>query len=229
MSAAKTNGCAGQNADRTRTVAAPDSVDRTPRQSDLVSTPVSAAMLLGYARVSITDQHLERQRDALTAAGAQRIFEDTVSGAKRERPGLAQCVDVARPGDRIAVTELSRLGRRTSDLLALVDDLETRGIGLVVLGLALDTTTPTGRLIVSVLAACSQLERDLLRERTLDGLAAARKRGRVGGRPRSLTPEQVSLARELVVSGHSAVETARLLGGICSERTIRRVVAEASE
>lgn len=184
--------------------------------------------MLGYARVSTIDQNLDRQKDALIAAGCDRVFTDKASGAKRERPGLQALLDHARPGDRLVVTELSRLGRRSADLARLSEDLDEMGVGLVVLGLGIDTSTPTGKLIVTILSAVAQMERDLLIERTKDGLAAARKRGRVGGRPRSLTNEQVQLARELIADGHSAAETARLLGGVCSERTVRRYCQDSA-
>lgn len=140
---------------------------------------------------------------------------------------MAALLDHARPGDRIVIAELSRAGRRTRDLLAWVEDLDARGVGLVILNLGVDTATPGGRLVLTIMAALAEMERALLVERTKDGLAAARRRGRAGGRPRALTDEQVALARHLVASGHSLAETTRLLGGVCSERTIRRVVTEA--
>ncbi|TGN66783.1 recombinase family protein [Nocardioides eburneiflavus] len=183
--------------------------------------------MLGYARVSTGDQDLRRQHDALTSAGCDRVFEDKASGTRStaDRPGMAALMDHARAGDKIVMIELSRAGRKTSDLLAWVEELDARGIGLVVLNLGIDTATPGGRLVLTIMAALAEMERALLIERTRDGLAAARRRGRVGGRPRALSDEQVALARSLTAQGTSAAETVRLLGGVCSERTIRRVVA----
>lgn len=222
----KTIEYAGQN---TSDPSPPDTCDRNPRRNPDPATPVFAGQMLGYARVSTAGQDLDRQRDALAEAGCHRIFEDVASGtlAAGERPGMAALMGHARPGDRIVLAELSRAGRRAADLLVWVEELDERGLSLVVLGLGIDTATPTGRLVVTLLAAVSQMERDLLAERTRDGLAAARRRGRVGGRPRALTDEQVALARHLVANGHSLAETTRLLGGVCSERTVRRAIAES--
>jgi DNA invertase Pin-like site-specific DNA recombinase len=167
---------------------------------------------------------LDRQLDALNDAGCVKIFTDQgVSGVRAVRPGLTEALAYLRPGDRLAVTSLDRLGRRTTDLLALVEDLDARGIGLNVLSLGMDTSTPGGRLILTVLAALSQMERDLLAERTKEGLEAARARGRVGGRPAALTPEQVAHVREQVAAGKPQAEVARILG--VSARTVRRAVA----
>lgn len=199
---------------------------RCSRQNSKASTPVIAGAMLGYARISTGDQDLRRQYDALEEVGCTRIFEDTASGTRSttDRTGMVALMDHAREGDKIVMVELSRAGRKTSDLLAWVEELDERGIGLVVLNLGIDTATPGGRLVLTIMAALSEMERALLVERTVSGLAAARRRGRVGGRPRALTGEQVALARSLVAQGTSAAETARLLG-VCSERTIRRMVA----
>jgi DNA invertase Pin-like site-specific DNA recombinase len=151
-------------------------------------------MLVGYARVSSTDQHLHLQQDALSQAGCGRIFTDTISGAKAERPGLAAALSYLREGDVLAVWRLDRLGRSLQDLLALVTTLERRGIGLKSLQEHMDTTTPGGRLILHVFAALAEFERALIRERTQAGLNAARARGRHGGRPRKLNQKGAALA-----------------------------------
>lgn len=195
-----------------------------PRHIENTSTPVFAGEVLGYARVSTTEQNMDRQIDALQEAGCTRVFMDQgVSGATWQRPGLDELLAYARRGDVIVVQALDRLGRTLRELLALMDDLEQHGIGLRILTLGVDTTTPAGRVICSIIGSLAAFERDILRQRTLDGLAAARARGRVGGRPPSLTQEQVQIAREWGASGRSAAEIARLLG--TSDRTIRRHLA----
>ena len=183
--------------------------------------------LLGYARVSTTTQDPTRQIEALTTAGCSRIFTDHgVSGRKVSRPESDRMLDVARHGDTIICVELSRLGRNTSAVLKLIEDLDDRHIGLRVLNIGLDTSTPTGRLLVSILAAVSQLEVDLLSERVRDGLASARRQGRIGGRKFALNPEQRAEALRLHEDGRSHSEIARLFG--CSPRTVYRIVARRS-
>jgi DNA invertase Pin-like site-specific DNA recombinase len=151
-------------------------------------------MLVGYARVSTTEQHLDLQHDALTQAGCGRVFTDTASGAKAERPGLAAALNYAREGDVLAVWKLDRLGRSLKDLLEIVTALEQRGIGFKSLQESMDTTTPGGKLIFHVFAALAEFERGVIRERTHAGLNAARARGRHGGRPRKLSRKGVELA-----------------------------------
>ena len=145
-------------------------------------------MILGYARVSTRDQTLDGQRDALTAAGAERIFADTISGTARSRPELDRMLKELRDGDVVIVTKYDRLARSLKDLLEIVDLLQTRGAGFRSLGEDIDTTSPAGRLIFHVFASIGQFERERIVERTKEGLEAARKRGRVGGRPPALTP-----------------------------------------
>jgi DNA invertase Pin-like site-specific DNA recombinase len=191
------------------------------QQLETPSTHVSAGHLIGYARVSRPDQSLDRQHDALRDVGCERVFDDHgVSGARASRPGLDAMLAYVRPGDTVVIQSLDRLGRTTRDLLTLIENLAAREIGLRILTLGVDTRTPAGQLVLTVMAALAQMERDVLRERTIDGLAAARARGRNGGRPRSLTDEQVEVAAEWHSDGRSAREIARLLGS--SERTIRR-------
>lgn len=140
-------------------------------------------MKIGYARVSTQDQNLDRQIDNLKAAGCERIYQEKMTGTRSDRPEFRLMLQVLRPGDVLVTDSFSRLSRSTKDLLALVDQLNSSGVHLVSLKENLDTTTATGKLMLTMLSALSQFERDLIAERTLDGLKAARARGRKGGRP----------------------------------------------
>lgn len=169
--------------------------------------------LLGYARVSTADQHPDLQLDALRAAGCYRIFVDTASGALDERPELAKVLDQLRPGDTLVVWKLDRLGRSLRHLIDTVAELQRQDIGFRSLQEHIDTTTPGGKLVFHIFGALAEFERDLIRQRTLAGLAAARARGRTGGRPPSMTPTKIALARQLYDSReHSLAEIARTLG-----------------
>jgi DNA invertase Pin-like site-specific DNA recombinase len=139
-------------------------------------------MLVGYARVSTTEQHLDLKRDALGQAGCGRVFTDAATGAMAERPGLAQAFNYLRAGDVLAVWKLDRMGRSLKDLIEIATILEHRGIGFKSLQESMDTTTPGGKLIFHVFAALAEFERGVIRERTQAGLTAARARGRNGGR-----------------------------------------------
>ncbi|MBK3778321.1 transposon DNA-invertase [Azospirillum brasilense] len=156
-------------------------------------------MELGYARVSTAGQVLDAQLAALTEAGVDpsRIYTDQVSGAKAERPGLAELMRSLRPGDVVVVYRLDRLGRSLHDLLDLVRRIEAAGAGLRSLHEVLDTTTPTGRLLFHLFGAIAEFERGLIRERTMAGLAAARARGAKPGRKSALTAEKLKLVRVL--------------------------------
>ncbi len=182
-------------------------------------------MLVGYARVSTVEQTLALQEDALRAAGCDTIFTDTSSGAKADRPGLGEALAYLRPGDALAVWRLDRLGRSLPALIATLTDMEERGIGFRSLTEQLDTTTSGGKLIFHVFGALAEFERDLIRERTRAGLAAARARGRRGGRPKKLgTPTRVALAQALYDDRtHSVAEICRTLG--ISRATLYRAVA----
>ena len=158
-------------------------------------------MLIGYARVSKADgsQTLDLQRDALVEAGVapERIYEDRLSGRHEARPGLEACLKALREGDTLAVWKLDRLGRNLRHLVELVEALNARGVGLKVLtghGAAVDTTRPEGRLVFGIFAALAEFERALIAERTRAGLAAARARGRKGGRPRKMTAAKIRMA-----------------------------------
>jgi DNA invertase Pin-like site-specific DNA recombinase len=169
--------------------------------------------LLGYARVSTADQNPDLQHDALKAVGCYRIFVDTASGALDERPALAKVLDQLRPGDTLVVWKLDRLGRSLRHLIDTVAELQRRDIGFRSLQENIDTTTPGGKLIFHIFGALAEFERDIIRQRTLAGLASARARGRKGGRPLSMTPTKLILARQLYDSRqHTLAEIARTLG-----------------
>ena len=170
-------------------------------------------MVFGYARVSTTEQDESLQLDALHAAGCDRLMIDRASGAAADRPALAEMLDRLRPGDTVMVWRLDRLGRSLRHLIDAVADLERRGVTLVSLTEQIDTSSPGGRLVFHVFAAMAEFERDLIRERTQAGLAAARARGRTGGRPTVWTPEKLSAARSMHASGeHDVATIARILG-----------------
>lgn len=173
--------------------------------------------LVGYARISTIEgaQVLYRQTDALNAVGCERIFEDRASGARAERPGLAACLDFLRKGDVLVVLDLDRLGRLAGELITLIDQLERRGIAFRALNAPMDTTTPTGRAFLQIQAAFAEMERNIIRQRVNEGLAAARARGRKGGRPRVMTPNKLRYARHLMAdSTRSIPDICRELGGL---------------
>ena len=168
-------------------------------------------------------QVLDRQVDALTDAGAEKVIVETGSGAK-DRPILREALGWLRAGDVLMVEEVSRLGRRATDLIAIADDLSERGIHLMVTTLGVDTRTPAGRMVYTVLAAAAQLERELLAERTSSALEARRRRGVLGGRPRKLTPKQAKAAHALRLAGDlSMAEIAEQMR--CSRSTLYRELA----
>ena len=178
-------------------------------------------MIIGYARVSTDEQNLDAQTDALKAAGAERIFADKISGAKRNRPELGKLLDQLRPGDVLVVTKYDRLARSLRDLLELVEAIKDRGAGFRSLAEDIDTTTPAGRLVFHVFASIAQFERERIAERTKEGLQAAKARGRVGGRPPALTADQKAEVRRMRDDEQRHIsEIARLFN--VSERTIRR-------
>jgi len=153
---------------------------------------------IGYARVSTPDQSLNRQLDELVAHGCDRVFQEAASGRRgAHRPEWDACLAHVRTGDTLVVVELSRLGRNVGDLGQLLDHLDARKIGLRILNLGIDTTTPAGKLIFTIVGAVAAMERELLVERTHSGLAAARARGRVGGRRRAFTLAQEREAQRL--------------------------------
>lgn len=172
-----------------------------------------AGSSVGYARVSTVDQHIDAQVDALKAAGCHRIFiEHGVSGTKTARPQLTACLDYIRPGDTLVVWKLDRLGRSLPHLIEVVTSLRERGIGFRSLTEGLDTSGALGELLFHIFGAFAQFERSLIIERTQAGLAAARARGRVGGRPVKCTDETVEAARVLIAGGLTVTAAAKQLG-----------------
>ena len=177
-------------------------------------------MLIGYARVSKADgsQLLDLQRDALLAAGVdeERLYEDRASGRLDHRPGLDACLKALQPGNTFVVWKLDRLGRDLKHLVTTVDELRARGVGLRVLagaGAEIDTSTANGRLIFGIFAALAEFERELIVERTRAGLAAARARGRLGGRPRKMDVAMLRMAmRAMAERDTKAQDLAQRLG-----------------
>src|SRR3954470_18560593 len=162
-------------------------------------------MLIGYARVSTLDQTLALQQDALTQAGCEHLYTDTVSGSVTDRPGLANALSHLRTGDTLVVWRLDRLGRSLSHLIETVRQLQDQGVGFRSLQEQIDTTTSGGKLVFHVFGALAEFERDLIRERTHAGLQAARARGRLFGRPKALSLRQVKQLRTLAKDEHNTV------------------------
>lgn len=154
-------------------------------------------MRVGYVRISTTRQTEDLQRDALAAASCERVFEDVASGAKDDRAGLAEALEFMRPGDVLVVWRFDRLARSLRNLIDLVNQLRDGGVELISLREGVDTTTPAGRFAFHLFGAVAEFERDLIRERVQAGLAAARARGRVGGRPKKATAALVAEAQRL--------------------------------
>ena len=178
---------------------------------------------VGYARVSTDDQHLALQRDALTQAGCETIYAETVSGKAKERPELGHCLKALRAGDTLVVWRLDRLGRSLSDLVTLITDLEQRGIGLESLTERIETASAAGKLIFHVFAALAEFERNVIRERTLAGLAAARARGRQGGRRRKLTEQDIREIRAILRDPEARVGDVAKRYGVCRATLYKRV------
>lgn len=166
---------------------------------------------VGYARVSSREQNTESQLDLLEAAGCERIFVDKVSGKLARRPKWDLCLDYIRTHDQLVVTRLSRVARSVRHLTEVVAALERRNVDLIVLKQGIDTTTPAGRLLFHMLGAIDEFTADLISEGTLEGLAAAKARGRVGGRPTVMTQTMVDMARQMLEDGHKPGEIAREL------------------
>ncbi|CAB4139706.1 PinR Site-specific recombinases, DNA invertase Pin homologs [uncultured Caudovirales phage] len=169
-------------------------------------------MLIGYARVSTQDQNLELQKDALVKAGCERIFEDTASGSKTDRPGLAKALEMLRSGDTLVVWKLDRLARSVKQLVDVVTQLESLDVQFKSLTDAIDTSTPSGRFFFHVMASLAQMERELIIERTRAGIESARKQGRVGGRKRKMTDSKLVSAKQLLSAGIDHKEVAKNLG-----------------
>lgn len=155
-------------------------------------------MLIGYARVSTGDQNLNLQVDALKAAGCEKVVPDKLSGAKDERSGLNQLLELLRAGDTLVVWRLDRLGRSLSHLISVTTELESRGVGFRSLQEGIDTTTSGGKLVFHIFGALAEFERSLTQERTQAGLKAARSRGRNGGRPQALSKHHLVMAKQML-------------------------------
>lgn len=178
-------------------------------------------MIFGYARVSTDDQTLDAQIDALEAVGVERIFQEKKTGKTRQRAELDKLLEHLRDGDVVVVTKYDRLARTLRDLIDIVEGIRERGAGFRSLGEDIDTTTPTGRLIFHVFGSIAEFERERIVERTRDGLQAARKRGRVGGRRHKLSPEQRAEVRRMRDEEQRSLgEIAKLFG--VSKQTVMR-------
>ncbi|MHB8574024.1 MAG: recombinase family protein [Dehalococcoidia bacterium] len=188
-------------------------------------------MQIGYARISTGEQTLDPQLDALKAAGCGKLFTDTASGAKTERPGLKQALEQLREGDTLVVWRLDRLGRSLRHLIDTLTALDQRGMGFKSLTESIDTTTPGGKLIFHIFDALAVFERDLIRERANAGLAAARARGRTGGRPKATAfrdAKQMELARTLFANKQNAIhDICKTLG--VSRSTVYRYLGGSAQ
>src|SRR3954453_1529879 len=180
-------------------------------------------MLVGYARVSTTDQTLALQQDALQKAGCTKIFTDTASDAQTERKSLTEAISYVRAGDTLVVWKLDRLGRSLKDLIARITELQNRDLGFKSLTEQIDTTTSGGKLIFHIFGALAEFERDIIKERTKAGLEAARARGKKGGRRPNLSPKEIALVKKLYAdTGTSVAEICKMLG--ISRHTLQRYV-----
>ena len=183
-------------------------------------------MRIGYARVSTFDQSTDLQTDALSQSGCEKIFTEVASGAKADRPELAKVIDYLRKGDTLVVWKLDRLARSMSQLIGTMNELEARGIGFHSLTEAIDTSTSTGKFTFNIFAALAAFERELIKDRTHEGLRAAAARGRRGGRPRALSDEQKRMALAMLkVEDITAKQIAEQLG--IGRSTLYRHIPEA--
>lgn len=181
-------------------------------------------MLIGYARISTNDQSLDLQTDALEKAGCEKIFSDIASGAKANRDGLAEALEYLRKGDTLTVWKLDRLGRSLRHLIDTVAVLQNRGMGFKSLQECIDTTSSGGKLFFHIFGALAEFERDIIRERTNAGLASARARGRLGGRPKAMDQKKIEMARSLYDTGKTSIaDICKTLG--ISKATLYRSLA----
>ena len=169
--------------------------------------------VFGYARVSTEAQNLDRQLDALENYGVDMIYNEKMSGTKKNRPELTKLLDRITEGDTVVVESLSRLGRSTKDLIELTETFQSKGVNLVSLKESIDTNSPTGKLLFTLMSAIAQFERDVIADRTREGLKSARARGRTGGRPRA-DPEQVKKAVKLYKTEQYSIKEIEELTGI---------------
>jgi DNA invertase Pin-like site-specific DNA recombinase len=179
---------------------------------------------VGYARVSTSGQTLDQQHDALNAAGVDRIFDDVMSGARADRPGLAALLDYVRAGDTVTVVALDRLGRSTTQVLATMKTLHDRSIRLVSFREGLDFSTPVGKAVATIMISISELERELIKERAAAAREAARARGRQVGRKRLLDAAKVEQAQILRTAGQTIPEICQVLN--VSRATLYRAFSQ---
>jgi DNA invertase Pin-like site-specific DNA recombinase len=185
-------------------------------------------MRIGYARVSTEDQTLDLQRDALKRAKCREIYEEHVSGKNAARPQLEACLKSLREGDTLIVWRLDRLGRSLGDLIHLTHEFKARGVGFASLTEQIDTRSPTGQLVFHVIGALAEFERNLIRERTLAGLKAARARGRKGGRPKKLSPKELKTIRTLLRSNEVPVQDIAAQFGVNRSTLYRNITASTA-
>lgn len=180
-------------------------------------------MLIGYARVSTLEQNPALQLDALQGAGCEKVFVEKASGAQRDRPELKAALEYMRAGDTLVVWKLDRLARSIRQLIDSIDALETRGIGFRSLTEVIDTTTPGGKLVFHIFGALAEFERSIIRERTKAGLASARARGKLGGRPRAWNDADVTAAKALLRDPNITVEQAARRLGVAPSTLYRHI------
>ena len=185
-------------------------------------------MRIGYASVSTEDQTLDLQRDALKRARCREIYEEHVSGKNAARPQLEACLKSLREGDTLIVWRLDRLGRSLGDLIHLTHEFKARGVGFASLTEQIDTRSPTGQLVFHVIGALAEFERNLIRERTLAGLKAARARGRKGGRPKKLSPKELKTIRTLLRSNEVPVQDIAAQFGVNRSTLYRNITASTA-
>jgi DNA invertase Pin-like site-specific DNA recombinase len=179
-------------------------------------------MIIGYARVSTIDQNLNMQLDALVKYGCERIYEEKMTGSKKDRPKLAEMMTILRPGDKVVIYKLDRISRSTKHLIDLSEYFNNRGVEFVSIEDSIDTSTPMGRFFFRILASIAELERDIISERTKAGLSSARERGRKGGRPK-ISKNKIDLAIKMYNSRQYSIKEIIRASGI-SQATLYRYI-----
>ena len=183
--------------------------------------------IVGYARVSTLEQNLDRQLDLLRAYGVEKIYTEKMTGTKKDRPELSKLLDRLEKGDTVVIESLSRLGRSTKDLIELVELFQAKGVELVSLKESIDTSTSTGKLLFTIMSALAQFERDVIADRTREGLNAARARGHFGGRPRTDAHKLRQAVKLYRAGGHTVKEIEELTG--VKKATLYRALASEQQ